>query len=519
MTVPVLPTHTRTTGAFRRALVMIHIGLSLLILLVVAPTSHAQDLQADLTSLRTRTSLGTSTFGAVAMDIGTGRVLFAIDPKTPMIPASNQKLLTTGAALMVLGSDFGFETTLVDAGNRLVLRGSGDPALGDPAILQLGGDIGIEDLLNQLVEATQRRGITHIDELVLDDRVFDRAFAHPSWPIDQLNTWYCAEIGGINLHTNVLSIYPKPADGGRGLPLFSVEPAAPWIEFENFARSVTTGRQTVWIARPKPVNAFQLRGDVRYPGSEPIRVAIHNPPMTTGQLLADRLMKAGIKIGIPGGPTGLDAVRLVEPDEVLAEGQPIVVVRTRMQDILTRCNTSSYNLYAEALIKRLGHEINHEPGSWANGSAVIRMLLSEKLGPEHAMNTRIADGSGMSRENQVSAETLVAWLVEIDADEHLRSAMLESLATPGEGTLRTRFADSSLSNQVYAKSGYLNGVRALSGYVVAENGQRVAFAMLMNDIPAGRPNQNAKVFLERGVEMIDTWLADQVPDQVGAFGG
>jgi len=490
-----------------------------LILLVCTPVVPAQELQDSISTMKSRTNLGSASFSGVAIDPADGRILFAINPKTPLIPASNDKLLTSGAALMVLGPDFVFETVLSDAGNRLVFHGSGDPALGDPVLLREMGDIGIEDLLSQMVEAVKRRGIERIDEVVVDDRVFDREFAHPSWPIDQLNTWYCAEIGGLNLHTNVLSVYPKPDEAGIGLPVYTVEPAVPWIEIANYARSVKKGRQTVWIARPKPVNEFQLRGDVRYPGSEPIRVAFHNPPLMTGRLLADRLMRAGVEIGVSGGASGLDAVRLADEDEVLAEGQPLIVIKTRMEDILRRCNTDSYNLYAEALIKLLGNEINHEPGSWANGSAVIRMLLAERLGPEHAMRTRVADGSGMSRDNRVSTETLLAWLLEIDKDADLRDALIESMATPGVGTLRKRFVGSDLQNTVYAKSGYLNGVRALSGFVVAENGREVIFAMLMNDIPAGKPNQNSKRFLERVVESLDVWLADRVLDETSALGG
>jgi len=493
--------------------------LALFALLVLVSLAPAQPLQDAVESLRNRTVLGTASFGAVAVDARDGRLLFAVDPKTPMIPASNQKLLTSGAALMVLGADFSFETRLAVVDNRLILRGSGDPALGDPAVLKLGGDIGIEDLLSQMVQAVKLRGLERVDEIVVDDRVFDRAYAHPSWPLDQLNTWYCAEIGGVNIHTNVLAVYPKPAAGGQGLPMYSVEPAVPWFEIANYARSVNEGRQTAWIARPKPVNEFQLRGDVRYPGAEPIRVAFHNPPLTAGQLLADRLVRAGISVGKPGGPSGISAARLVEPDEILPTGQDLLVVRTRMQDILDRCNTDSYNLYAEAMIKKLGNEINHEPGSWENGGAVIRMLLAEKLGPEHATKTRIADGSGMSRENQVSAETLAAWLMALRSDPEVYSAMLQSLATPGDGTLSTRFVDSKLRNRVYGKSGYLNGVRSLSGYVVADDGREIVYALLMNDIPAGKPNQNSRVFLEQVVERLDTWLWERSPRESSALGG
>lgn len=493
--------------------------LGIAALVITTACAAAQPLQDAVVSLRNRSSLGTSSLGAVAVDARDGTVLFAIDAKTPMIPASNQKLLTSGAALMVLGSEFQFQTTLVQVDNRLVIRGSGDPALGDPAVLKRGGDIGIEDLLGQMVKAVTARGIERVEEIVVDDRVFDRAYAHPSWPLDQLNTWYCAEIGGLNIHTNVLAVYPRPAEGGKGLPIYSVEPSVPWFEIANYARSVNEGRQTAWIARPKPVNEFQLRGDVRYPGAEPIRVAFHNPPLSTGQLLADRLVRAGIPVGKEGGPRGVDAVRLVGPDEILPQGQDLLIVRTRMEDILDRCNTDSYNLYAEALIKRLGHEINHEPGSWENGGAVIRMLLAEKLGPEHATTTRIADGSGMSRENQVSAETLASWLVQLRSDPTIREAMFASLATPGRGTLETRFVNAQLHNDVYAKSGYLNGVRSLSGYVVAEDGREIVYAMLMNDIPAGKPNQNSRLFLEQVVERIDAWLWDRVSHSSSALGG
>lgn len=494
-------------------------GVVLAVMMSLASLTQAQPLQDAVVSLKNRASLGTATFSAVAVDAKDGRLLFAIDPKAPMIPASNQKLLTSGAALMVLGTDFQFETTLVQAGDRLILRGSGDPALGDPEVLKRGGDIGIEDLLAQMVQAIKLRGIERVDEILVDDRVFDRDYAHPSWPLDQLNTWYCAEIGGVNIHTNVLAVYPRPAAGGQGLPIYSVEPSVSWFEIANYARSVTEGRQTAWIARPKPVNEFQLRGDVRYPGAEPIRVAFHNPPLTAGQLLADRLVRAGIPVGKPGGPSGVNAARLVGLDEILPSGQDLLVVRTRMKDILDRCNTDSYNLYAEAMIKRLGNEINHEPGSWENGGAVIRMLLAEKLGPEHATRTQIADGSGMSRENKVSAETLAAWLLALRSDPAIHEAMLASLATPGEGTLSTRFVSSKLHNDVYGKSGYLNGVRSLSGYVVADDGREIVYSMLMNDIPAGKPNQNSRVFLEQVVEQLDVWLWERSPTASSAYGG
>lgn len=487
-----------------------------LIFAATVSTAVGQELQRGFETLRQRTELGVTRMSVIAVDGRSGRVLLSHHADEALIPASNMKLLTSGAALKVLGPEFVFETRLVDAGNKILLVGSGDPSLGDPAVLGRGETpMTLDDLLDQMVRAVTLRGITRIEELVVDDRVFDRNYAHPSWPADQLNRAYCAEVAGVNLHANVFAIFTEPASGGRGLPQYTLEPAAPWVQIENLARTVTEGRQTVWVARPKAENKFQIRGDVRHRGGEPVEVAFHEPPLVAGRVLANRLLKAGVQVGLEGKAQGLDAVRLADPDERLASGQPLVVVKTAMEDVLRQCNTESHNLYAEALIKRVANEVNHESGSWESGAAVLRMLLSENLGPDAVTNTRIADGSGMSRDNAVSASTLAAWLRVIGGDDKLRQPMLESLATPGNGTLRTRFGGMTLTNDVYAKSGYLNGVRSLSGYVVADDGRTVVFSMIMNDIPAGAPNQNTKLFMEQCVNLMDDWLAEQATARLG----
>ncbi|MCL4220680.1 MAG: D-alanyl-D-alanine carboxypeptidase/D-alanyl-D-alanine-endopeptidase [Phycisphaerales bacterium] len=499
-----------STQALRRARGWGQRAACSLVALAVTSLATGQELQYQFDALRQRTDLGTATMSAIAMDVDSGQVLWSHRANQAMIPASNMKLLTSGAALMVLGAEFSFETKLVDAGGRLVLVGSGDPSLGDPAVLgRSSTPMTLQDLLGGMVKAVQDRGITQIDELVVDDRVFDRAYAHPTWPADQLNRSYCAEVGGVNLHANVLSIFLEPASGGRGLPGVRMQPDAPWVQIDNLARTVTEGRQTAWVARPTAENRFQIRGDVRNRGGEPVDVAFHEPPLLAGRVIAHELGKAGVRVGKEGGAKGIDAVRLVAPDERIAGGQAVVVVRTSIADVLRQCNNDSHNLYAEALLKRVAHEVNHEPGSWESGAAVLRMLLSEKLGPDAASSTRVADGSGMSRENRVSASTLASWLRVIEKDAKIRGAMLQSLATPGNGTLRTRFSDIKLSNDVYAKSGYLNGVRSLSGYVISPSGRTVIFAMILNDVPAGAPTQNARVLLEKCVDLADDWLAAQ----------
>ena len=170
------------------------------------------------------------------------------------------------------------------------------------------------------------------------------------------------------------------------------------------------------------------------------------------------------------------------------------------------------------MLKRLGHEVSTDAGSWANGAAVLRMILSERLGPDHVSTTHIADGSGMSRDNRVSPATLAAWLDSFSDDPELFAPFAASLATPGEGTLTSRFKGVSLNNQVRAKSGYLTGVYALSGYIIdPTTSRRLVFALMVNE--GDRSSGNARDFLDRYVAQIDTWLTNHRPARADAQGG
>ncbi len=466
-------------------------------------------LQTRIDAAAARIPLGRTSIGVCVVDARTGEILAGIDHDRALIPASNMKLLTSGAALLALGEDFTFRTEIhhqdVNGTDRIIVVGSGDPALGDPVLLDQGTPaMDINALLDRVGSAVARRGIRSVDEIVLDDRVFDDQLAHPSWPADQLNRWYCAEVSGLNLHTNVLTVYAQAQRNEP--PIVTLEPPAPWVEFENRSTSILRGQPTAWVSRPRPENAFTLHGKVR--SNSAVRVAIHDPTTFTGRVLRDAFEDAGVR-------TNGASMRRAASDEIFEGTTPLVAVTTTLTDVLRRCNADSHNLYAEAMLKRVGHEVTGEPGSWLNGGAVLRMLIAERIGSEHATVVEIADGSGLSRDNRVRPDTMALWTASIAREPGVGAAFIASLPRPGEGTLRSRFAEDELTHEVRAKSGYLRGVYALSGVLVdrATGEPEVAFAILLNDVPEGSTARKAKPFHEAIVEQIDTWLADrQAPE-------
>jgi len=487
-------------------------------LVLAAPTVLAQGLSARMDRLLSDPALAGSRTGAVILDPETGETLGAVNANEALIPASNMKILTSGAALAVLPRDFQFRTELVyDAGytapngarGRVVLRGSGDPALADPELLK-AMKITVEDLLNAWVAALKQACPTAPAELVIDDRVFDRQFVHPTWPVQQLNRWYCAEVAGVNFHTNVLSVFTEPQGAGQP-PKVTLQPDAPWISVQNKARSVKSGSQTAWAARAIDGNSITLHGDVRW-STDPVEVALHDNPGFVGELLADRLTRAGLRPG---------TVRTAESEEVLSGGRVVHVVVTDLATVLQRCNVDSHNLYAEALIKRIGHEVTGAPGSWSNGSAVLRMVLSERLGPRAGQSITVADGSGMSRENRVTPLMLAQWLAWISQRSGYAQAFISSLPEAGsEGTLRKRFRGKELRFEVRAKSGYLTGVSSLSGYVIDRtSNKRVVFSVITNDKPNRVRLADVRNMEEQIVVIAQEWLERQTTGEPARQGG
>jgi len=482
--------------------------LALLVALLITAQLRA-GLNEDVELLVRTANLPAADIAVSVREAGAGKRVVMIDDDRLMIPASNMKLITSGAALHALGPQFRFVTQFMYDGSRLTLVGDGDPALADPELLKLMavGDtqgLDVDTFLSIWIEAAKKAGITHVDSVVVDDRIFDRQYVHPTWPLDQLNRRYCAEVAGANFHLNVLHFYPSPVPDQRP-DLTEFHPHANWIDYQNKATS-RLGRDDnddVWIARRHGTNQLTFYGNVKRPFVTAVPVTIHNPPEFLAKLLADRLRKAGITVDEavtadaatpPAGGT------LIEP-----------AITTPLATAITRCNRDSQNLYAECLLKRIGHARTGQPGSWTNGSAIIRLILHERL-ENHllASNANIADGSGLSRKNRIAPSTMTAWLNSFHNDPTLGEPFVESMASANErtGTLAKRFRNVKLHGaEVRAKTGYINAVSCLSGYVTMPDGRRMCFSIMGNDLAKPQSVRRAKQLQERIVAQIAEHMA------------
>jgi D-alanyl-D-alanine carboxypeptidase/D-alanyl-D-alanine-endopeptidase (penicillin-binding protein 4) len=180
----------------------------------------------------------------------------------------------------------------------------------------------------------------------------------------------------------------------------------------------------------------------------------------------------------------------------------LAVHETPIATVLARANKDSMNLYAEAMCKRLGAAVSKSPGSWENGTAAVAAFLKSCGVDSNEFN--IDDGCGLSRKNGISANAMARVLAHTFASKN-RDLYIASLSVAGiDGTLDKRFDNSDLRGRVHAKSGFINGVSALSGYLKAKDGHWYAFAILMNGVS---DVATCKQLQERIVKALDASVA------------
>lgn len=448
-----------------------------------------------------------------------GDEIFRHKPGLALIPASNMKIVTTGAALVSLGADFVFRSQMhlgdrADAPGDLTVVGDGDPAFADPTLLKgtawNGPDgsrrVGLEcdDFLSIWSDSLTKAGLVRLGAVVVDDRIFEREGFHPEWPRDQFTEPYCSEVRGLNFHHNLVQLWPKPIRGGAA-GLDRMEPGYAWLALRNRTSSnqAASAKHSFWIGREFGSNTLTLNGNVRVAPADPVAITLHDTPSLFGELFRRRLREAGVAV---------DSSRLAGPeDRPDGRGRPIgPPVETPLPVVLRRANTDSDNLSAECLLKRVAAKETGQPGSWSSAATVLPKVLARRLPDASALDGFVvSDGSGLSRNNRVTASLLTRWIAALDADPRTSGPFRESLAVGGEsGTVKSRFKSlEKTGGTVLCKTGFVRGVSCLSGIVVGPDGRSIAFSVLGNNLTAENAIGKAKELQEAIVLEIAKELA------------
>jgi len=446
--------------------------------LIVCTACRAEeppDLRKAIDELLSSKHLVGARFGVRVIEVPSGRVVYSIRAREPLCVASNMKLATLAAALEMLGPDYVYDTRVYCDGDisrgqvegNLYIIGAADPTLS--ARFHEGRWTGPFERWAQALYEAGLRQVT--GGIVADASLFDSEYRHPSWPEGQYLAHYCAEVSALSLNDNVVGIDVVPAGDGTA-PRLSILPPTSFVQVTHDIRPTSSKKKHKYaFYRTRQSNEIRAQGSY-WTGAAPsrTRVTIHDPASYTATVFAECLERHGITVTA--------SVRVAE-DPVVTSGKRLLVsYRSRLADSVGVMLTKSVNLYAEMLFKLLGAK-NSGRGSFAAGAAAVRQQL-EKIIPNSGA-IRIVDGSGLSRENRLSPYVLTEILAHAYRGRH-RDLWLKSLARSGRpGTLSKRMREPWLAGKVAAKTGYISGTCALSGYCFSGDGRVYAFSFVVND--------------------------------------
>jgi serine-type D-Ala-D-Ala carboxypeptidase/endopeptidase (penicillin-binding protein 4) len=394
-----------------------------------------------------------------------GFVIYSHNASSPLIPASNMKLVTTAAALHYLGPDFTYLTGVGMIGDSVAVIGSGDPLLGDKPTMQKH-NLDHRWMLKDVAEILRKNNVTSISDVIVDDTVFDDEYVQPGWPKNELNRWYAAEVAGINYNGNCIEIIAETIGSKVELTL---DPPTSYVKIINKCATAPKPPDTVWGARPPGSNVITVSGAC-YKKCEPIRVTIDRPQAFFGYLLAEEVKRSGV--GIRG--------QLVER-EILPQEQfkLLAVYRTSIWDVFDRSNKDSFEVAAESLLKTIAayRQPSGKGGTWAQGKQFVSdYLVSLGISPDQFV---LDDGCGLSEKNRLSTNLLMAVLLDVYKRPEWQK-FKETLAVGGEdGTVGKWFDEPKYRGKIFAKTGYIGGVKSLSGACTTEGGDRM-FSIITN---------------------------------------
>jgi D-alanyl-D-alanine carboxypeptidase/D-alanyl-D-alanine-endopeptidase (penicillin-binding protein 4) len=395
-----------------------------------------------------------------------GETLYDLNGELALTPASNQKLFTSACALSELGPGYLFRTRVfvdTSAPPRIIVRGSGDPLLGTKD-------------LDTLAVAIRAAVLPESSWTVAGDlSMFDDLNRGAGWTWDDEPDPSAMFISPLSLNGNTVRILVRPGRSPGDSARVEVDPPTSYVQIENTATTDTVGsRSTIDVSRNwrEHLNTITVKGSMS-PRDTLIDVAlsITDPHWYALTVLREKLEAWGLRCN------GI----LVD---TVPHGAPEIARREhRLDSVLTYMNLVSDNLSAENILKTLAAEKTGIPGSAVAGAEVVRRFLAG-IGID-TTRTVIADGSGVSRYNLTSAGAVTTLLAAMRRRTDMFPIWYATLPVAGvSGTVSARMRGTPAQGNLHAKTGTLEGVSSLSGYVTTADGEELAFSILMQHYPA-----------------------------------
>jgi D-alanyl-D-alanine carboxypeptidase/D-alanyl-D-alanine-endopeptidase (penicillin-binding protein 4) len=474
------------------------------------------ELQSQIREVLRRPGLTRAQVGIKIASLDTGKVLFEENAEKLYMPASNMKAYTVATALDRLTPDYRFVTKALAAkpdsdgvvkGN-LIIEGGGDPTFS--ASLN-NGDYwkGINEFATRIAAS----GVKKIEgDIIGNETFFVGTPQGYGWEWDDLQAYYGAPVSALTINDNAIDIFVKPGTKIGDSCFITTGPPMPLLHIVNKTVTVQSGiSRNINIIKKLGQNIVEVIGvmpvdDKRgYNGN----VSIDNPALAFIYLLRSALVQKGVMITgqsrTTKGDDLIDAlIQKTRMDPKWFENQTVPPVRPEitveiariesapLSEVAAKTMKPSQNLYTEIILRTIGSKseqyqdqkeilLKGQKSSTEKGIKAVKQFLNEAGIPDGSVE--MYDGSGLSRHNLITASATVQLYTYMSRHKYAQ-AFYNSLPIAGvDGTLSGRMKGTPAAGNVRAKTGTINQVATLSGYVTTAAGERLVFSILVNNLP------------------------------------
>jgi serine-type D-Ala-D-Ala carboxypeptidase/endopeptidase (penicillin-binding protein 4) len=455
-------------------------------LAAAACASLEHQVQAELT----RPDLNGVRWGMFVSTIE-GDEVAAINADSRFIPGSNTKLFTVAAAYehmkaldeadIAAGASLRLEPRPDGAPPDLVLYGGGDATLSSAADCA-------SNCLGLLASALKTQGVMAVSDVVGDDTLFPDERWGPGWSWNNMATRSGTAISALSIDDNELAVEVRGAETLGGAP------TAAWVGgdpgYPLVVDAVTTsGLPTdLRVERRPGSSAVRVFGRIAAGDAQTVRIGVEDPAELSARRLKGLLTAAGVEVR---GATRIRhrPERLADDPDSGSDAQPeplppgVEVARLTpgpLGEDLARINKVSQNLHAELVLRRLGLL---DGGTGSSGHGLKKIAETAASAGIDPVDWDLFDGSGMSTYNRLTPRAVVQLLLWSQT-RPWGEAFRNTLPIGGvDGSLARRFVGTPLQGKIFAKTGTLSGVNALSGFLIARSGRTLVFSIMANDRP------------------------------------
>jgi len=441
-------------------------------------------LKTEIENLKKDKALQHATWSICVMNVKKDSAVAEYNSQISVVPASTLKIVTTSAALSILGSDFKFETKLQYDGTldsvsgilrgNVYISGGGDPTLGSEYFKDKKDSLTVVEKWAVIMLA---RGIKKIDGAIIGDAsIFEDNMVPSQWIWGDMGNYFGAGACGLSYNDNKYSIDFRSGAAGTITSINRIKPDVKGLQLINGVKSGGND-DNAFIFGSQYSNYRVASGTIpANKTSYEVDGSIPDPALFCAQALETALKKAGITI-----TEKATTIRVLkEQNEYAAANKKLIYTHfsPTLEKIVYWTNLKSLNLYAEHLLKYICYKKNGI-GSGTMGTEIVTTFWKNK--GVDVSGFFMNDGCGLARANAITTKTETQILRLMAKDKNF-NAFYNSLPIAGKaGSLGGLCAGTFADNNLRAKSGYITRARGYAGYVKNRKGELLCFSVLANN--------------------------------------